>query len=70
MTDTGGVAAVEPTQTDPDSDGTPPTAPIFDCDPGNSFVPGTKVLMADGSAKPIEGVKIGDQVVAADPVTG
>ncbi|NEY33723.1 Rhs family-like protein, partial [Streptomyces sp. PRKS01-65] len=36
----------------------------------NSFVPGTKVLMADGSTKPIEKVKAGDQVVATDPKTG
>ncbi|WP_069766809.1 ricin-type beta-trefoil lectin domain protein [Streptomyces sp. LUP30] len=36
----------------------------------NSFVPGTKVLMADGSAKPIEKVKDGDKVVATDPKTG
>ncbi|WP_327349859.1 polymorphic toxin-type HINT domain-containing protein [Streptomyces sp. NBC_01321] len=36
----------------------------------NSFVPGTKVLMADGSTKPIEEVKTGDKVVATDPETG
>ena len=36
----------------------------------NSFVPGTKVLMADGSTKPIEGVKIGDRVKVTDPETG
>ncbi|MEU5088957.1 ricin-type beta-trefoil lectin domain protein [Streptomyces sp. NPDC021356] len=36
----------------------------------NSFVPGTKVLMADGSTKPIEKVKAGDKVVATDPKTG
>ncbi|MER6617356.1 polymorphic toxin-type HINT domain-containing protein [Streptomyces xantholiticus] len=36
----------------------------------NSFVPGTKVLMADGSTKPIEQVKTGDKVVATDPKTG
>ncbi|XEC27504.1 ricin-type beta-trefoil lectin domain protein [Streptomyces fradiae] len=36
----------------------------------NSFVPGTKVLMADGSTKPIEQVKAGDKVVATDPKTG
>lgn len=36
----------------------------------NSFVPGTPVLMADGSRKPIELVKIGDKVVATDPRTG
>ncbi|MCY0944083.1 polymorphic toxin-type HINT domain-containing protein [Streptomyces antarcticus] len=36
----------------------------------NSFVPGTNVLMADGSAKPIEDVKIGDEVVATEAETG
>ncbi|MEV6372231.1 Hint domain-containing protein [Micromonospora musae] len=36
----------------------------------NSFVPGTKILMADGSAKPIEDVKPGDQVMVTDPETG
>ncbi|WP_327237793.1 polymorphic toxin-type HINT domain-containing protein [Streptomyces sp. NBC_01317] len=36
----------------------------------NSFVPGTKVLMADGTTKPIEKVKAGDKVVATDPETG
>ncbi|GAB6902710.1 RHS repeat-associated core domain-containing protein [Kineosporia succinea] len=36
----------------------------------NSFVAGTEVLMADGSTKPIEDVVIGDDVMAADPLTG
>ncbi|WP_241479697.1 RHS repeat-associated core domain-containing protein [Nocardiopsis lucentensis] len=36
----------------------------------NSFAPGTGVLMADGSTKPIEDVDVGDQVVATDPETG
>ncbi|WP_018566667.1 ricin-type beta-trefoil lectin domain protein [Streptomyces sp. PsTaAH-124] len=36
----------------------------------NSFAPGTRVLMADGSTKPIEKVKAGDKVVATDPKTG
>jgi RHS repeat-associated protein len=36
----------------------------------NSFLPGTKVLMADGSAKPIEDVKTGDEVRTTDPKTG
>ncbi|MFI5758759.1 ricin-type beta-trefoil lectin domain protein [Streptomyces sp. NPDC051569] len=36
----------------------------------NSFVPGTPVLMADGTDKPIEDVKNGDQVLATDPETG
>ncbi|MEU3603562.1 polymorphic toxin-type HINT domain-containing protein [Streptomyces sp. NPDC006798] len=38
--------------------------------PNNSFVPGTLVLMADGSTKPIEEVRNGDKVVATDPETG
>ncbi|SCL35118.1 RHS repeat-associated core domain-containing protein [Micromonospora aurantiaca] len=36
----------------------------------NSFVPGTLVVMADGSRKPIEDVKTGDMVLVTDPVTG
>lgn len=40
------------------------------CPTGNSFVPGTKVLMADGTTKPIEEVEAGDKVVATDPETG
>ncbi|WP_416968491.1 ricin-type beta-trefoil lectin domain protein [Streptomyces sp. 4F14] len=36
----------------------------------NSFVPGTKVLMADGSTKPIEKVRTGDKVVATDERSG
>ncbi|SEU27341.1 RHS repeat-associated core domain-containing protein [Nonomuraea wenchangensis] len=36
----------------------------------SSFVPGTKVVMADNREKPIEEVKVGDQVIATDPVTG
>ncbi|MGO1056616.1 TreTu family toxin [Crossiella sp. CA198] len=38
--------------------------------PRQSFVPGTRVLLADGSSKPVEEVKIGDQVQAADPEKG
>ncbi|MCT9078513.1 ricin-type beta-trefoil lectin domain protein [Streptomyces fulvoviolaceus] len=37
---------------------------------GNSFVPGTLVLMADGTTKAIEDVKLGDKVMATDPETG
>ncbi|OII65493.1 sugar-binding protein [Streptomyces sp. CC53] len=36
----------------------------------NSFTPGTLVLMADGTTKPIEDVKNGDKVLATDPETG
>ncbi|GGV63040.1 polymorphic toxin-type HINT domain-containing protein [Streptomyces massasporeus] len=40
------------------------------CKVGNSFTPDTKVLMADGSTKPIKDVDIGDKVLATDPKTG
>lgn len=40
------------------------------CPTSNSFVPGTKVVMADGSSKPIEEVELGDYVLATDPETG
>ncbi|PYC69537.1 hypothetical protein C7C46_27970 [Streptomyces tateyamensis] len=36
----------------------------------NSFPAGTPVLMADGTTRPIEQVKIGDLVKATDPTTG
>ncbi|MFG3606387.1 ricin-type beta-trefoil lectin domain protein, partial [Streptomyces sp. NPDC047928] len=36
----------------------------------NSFTPGTRVLMADGTTKPIDEVENGDKVVATDPETG
>ncbi|GAA4082518.1 polymorphic toxin-type HINT domain-containing protein [Actinomadura miaoliensis] len=38
--------------------------------PGNSFLPGTPVLMADGTRRPIERVRVGDLVWANDPLTG
>jgi RHS repeat-associated protein len=40
------------------------------CRNGNSFLPGTSVLMADGTSRPIEKIKLGDEVLATDPVTG
>ena len=40
------------------------------CPSPNSFDPGTEVLMADGTRKPIEDVDVGDLVLAADPETG
>jgi RHS repeat-associated protein len=40
------------------------------CRIGNSFTPGTAVLMADGSSRPIEDIEAGDKVLAIDPVTG
>ncbi|WP_351230143.1 RHS repeat-associated core domain-containing protein [Streptomyces sp. NPDC002133] len=36
----------------------------------NSFTPGTPVLMADGTRKPIKDIKVGDEVPATDPETG
>ncbi|WP_229379088.1 ricin-type beta-trefoil lectin domain protein [Streptomyces sp. VRA16 Mangrove soil] len=41
-----------------------------DGDTCNSFVPGTRVLMADGTTKAIQDVKLGDKVLATDPDTG
>lgn len=38
--------------------------------PCNSFVPGTEVVLADGSTRPIEDVRTGDLVLATDPETG
>ncbi|MFG2013768.1 RHS repeat-associated core domain-containing protein [Actinomadura geliboluensis] len=40
------------------------------CKGGNSFMPGTDVLMADGSRKKIEDIGVGDKVIATDPKTG
>jgi hypothetical protein len=34
----------------------------------NSFTRGTRVLVADGTSKPIEGVRAGDRVLSTDPV--
>ncbi|AZM64727.1 sugar-binding protein [Streptomyces sp. WAC 01420] len=36
----------------------------------HSFLPGTKVLLANGKSKPIEKVKLGDKVVTTDTKTG
>lgn len=38
--------------------------------PSNSFVPGTLVVMADGSRKKIEDLREGEYVLAQDPTTG
>jgi hypothetical protein len=46
-----------------------PARPPIACAP-NSFVPGTRVLLADGTALPHRGRGPGMLVVAADPVTG
>ncbi|MFJ3841864.1 polymorphic toxin-type HINT domain-containing protein [Streptomyces sp. NPDC090054] len=36
----------------------------------NSFTPGTRVLMADGTTKKIEEIRTGDEIIATDPATG
>ncbi|MFE9404726.1 RHS repeat-associated core domain-containing protein [Streptomyces sp. NPDC006530] len=36
----------------------------------NSFTADTQVLMADGTRKPIQGINVGDTVIATDPETG
>ncbi|MEU8238903.1 LamG-like jellyroll fold domain-containing protein [Actinoplanes missouriensis] len=36
----------------------------------HSFDPSTRVLMADGTTKPIKDVKVGDKVTATDPASG
>jgi hypothetical protein len=36
----------------------------------NSFIPGTMVVLADCTTKPIELIQVGDWVLAADPETG
>ncbi|MFF6980217.1 polymorphic toxin-type HINT domain-containing protein [Streptomyces sp. NPDC008343] len=36
----------------------------------NSFLPGTEVLMADGTTKDIEDLRVGDEILATDPETG
>lgn len=40
------------------------------CRRSSSFLPGTRVRMADGTDKPIEEVRPGDRVLATDPATG
>lgn len=40
------------------------------CTRPHSFDPSTRVLLADGSSKPIEDLKHGDEVTATDPETG
>lgn len=40
------------------------------CAGRNSFTPGTLVLLAGGTRKPIEKVQVGDRVLATDPESG
>ncbi|GAB2778137.1 polymorphic toxin-type HINT domain-containing protein [Amycolatopsis magusensis] len=70
-------ASSESARSEPDTQGPSDTRTTRDSDEAapacavkNSFVPGTPVLLADGTTKPIEQVKLGDRVLATDPVTG
>ncbi|GAA2723422.1 polymorphic toxin-type HINT domain-containing protein [Actinocorallia aurantiaca] len=40
------------------------------CKLPSSFLPGTRILLADGTSKPIEHIRIGDLVWATDPAHG
>ncbi|NUT97537.1 MAG: hypothetical protein HOY78_36490 [Saccharothrix sp.] len=40
------------------------------CEVRNSFVPGTPVLLADGTRVPIERIGVGDEVLAKNPLDG
>ncbi|MER6786184.1 RHS repeat-associated core domain-containing protein [Streptomyces sp. NPDC000658] len=40
------------------------------CEAPHSFLPGTKVLLANGKTKPIEKIKLGDKIKATDPKSG
>ena len=40
------------------------------CKLPSSFLPGTRILLADGTSTPIENIQVGDLVQAADPATG
>ncbi len=39
------------------------------CAPGNSFVAGTPVLLADGTSRAIQDLRAGDRVLSTDPVS-
>ncbi|MEU1439680.1 toxin C-terminal domain-containing protein, partial [Streptomyces sp. NPDC005786] len=55
----------DPPKKDKPEEKKPPT-----CDVKHSFPPGTRVLLADGRAVPIEAVRAGDRVEATDPAGG
>ena len=41
-----------------------------ECKTDNRFIPGTRVLLADGGSRPIEKLAVGDRVLATDPTGG
>ncbi|MER7335702.1 MULTISPECIES: polymorphic toxin-type HINT domain-containing protein [unclassified Micromonospora] len=65
-TDTAKAATPPPTAAKTEQPSTSTKKP----DECNSFVPGTRVLLADGTSKRIEDVKVGDRVLAADVESG
>ncbi|HET6285845.1 MAG TPA: polymorphic toxin-type HINT domain-containing protein, partial [Amycolatopsis sp.] len=74
-TSDGGESRQRPNDRTPETgkDGSPSardTADTATLCPTNSFVPGTLVLMADGSRKRIENIKPGELVAARNPETG
>ncbi|MGP4083488.1 golvesin C-terminal-like domain-containing protein [Streptomyces sp. KR55] len=63
-------ATPKPAKSGPKPKKSEPTACKVPPKKRNSFTPGTKVLMADGSMKNIEDLKEGEYVLASDPETG
>ncbi|MFG3002426.1 golvesin C-terminal-like domain-containing protein [Streptomyces calvus] len=47
-----------------------PKKPEASCPVGQSFVAGTRIVLADGGSKAIESLELGDEVLATDPETG
>ncbi|WP_306208171.1 golvesin C-terminal-like domain-containing protein [Actinoplanes sp. RD1] len=54
----------------PEAPKAPDAAGGASCPLPNSFAPGTAVVLADGTSKPIEQIRTGDKVLSTDPVTG
>ena len=70
---TGDAARSTPSNPDTPSvsrDATPDRSVPDGCARRNSFVPGTRVVLADGSSKPIEQLQVGDRVLATDVASG
>lgn len=61
----GGGQAPNSGRTSATNDGAPASCPIR-----SSFVPGTRVVMADGTTRPIEDVEVGDLVAATNTAPG
>ncbi|MGW6800545.1 polymorphic toxin-type HINT domain-containing protein [Streptomyces sp. NPDC055039] len=55
---------------DGDGDKDPPDKKPTTCPVRHSFLPGTPVLLADGTRRAIDRIPVGTRVLATDPVTG